>query len=55
MSWLAGAGFRIVRACSMGFISQVFYDLARHYYEACADDQRRLEFLFSVFRRSCRS
>lgn len=37
---------RIVRACSMGFISQIFYDLARHYYEGCADDQRRLEFLF---------
>ena len=44
--WLAHAGFRIVRVCSMGFISQIFYDLARHYYEGCADDQRRLEFLF---------
>lgn len=45
-NWLHAAGFEIVRAGSMGFMSQVFYELAAHYYESFKDNPLRLESLF---------
>jgi hypothetical protein len=44
--WLNAAGFRIVRAGTMGFMSQIFYELSARYYEKFKSNPSLLEYMF---------